>query len=228
MSWTDAFTVIRSDHRGFGESADPVAPHSVHGDALAVLDAAGIERAAVVGASLGGQAALDLTLAAPERVWALVAVAATPSGWTHSPDHLAMFDEIDDAWESEGVDAANELELRMWVDGADRGPLESDPRVRRTISRLNRELIERQGSFTVEPTPLEPPAIGRLGEVSAPVLVVTGAHDQPSVLAGAAALAEGTGAETAVIAATAHVPNLERPEEFDAAVVPFLERHAPR
>lgn len=220
--WRDRFTLVRSDHRGFGESADPTGPYSVHLDALGVLDHAGIEHAAVVGASMGGQAAIDLALEAPGRVGALVAVVAVPSGWRHSSEHLAMFDEIDEAWESEGVEPANELELRMWVDGT-RGPLESDPRVRRRIERLNRELIERQGAFTAEPRGLEPPAIERLGELAMPLLVVTGAHDQPSVNAGAAALAEATGAEIAEIAETAHLPSLERPDAFDAAVLPFLK-----
>jgi 3-oxoadipate enol-lactonase len=228
-SWGEEFTLVRCDHRGFGESDDPAAPYSLHTDAVEVLDDAGIERAAIVGASMGGQAAIDLVLASPRRAWALVAVAAVPSGWRHSSDHHAMFDEIDETWETEGVDAANELELRMWVDGVGRGPLDSDQRVRRRIERLNRGLIERQGAWEteIEPTQLEPPATGRLAEIDAPVLVVTGAHDQPSVLAGAAHLAERTGAETVEIADAAHVPSVERAERFDAAVLPFLRRAAP-
>jgi pimeloyl-ACP methyl ester carboxylesterase len=228
--WAGEFELVRCDHRGFGDSDDPVAAYGVHTDALEVLDDAGVGQAAVIGASMGGQAAIDLALAAPDRVWALVAVAAVPSGWRHGPELLAMWDEIDEAWETEGVDAANELELRMWVDGAGRGPLDSDPRARRKISRLNRALIERQGAWAteVEPTALEPPAVERLGELSVPTLVVTGAHDQPSVLAGAEHLAARTGAETSEIADSAHVPSLERPQPFDVAVLPFLRRHAPR
>ena len=53
--------------------------------------------------------------------------------------------------------------------------------------------------------------------------MITGEHDQPSVSAGARVLAEGTGAELIEIAATAHVPSMERPAEFDAAVLPFLK-----
>jgi 3-oxoadipate enol-lactonase len=229
-SWGEEFTLVRSDHRGFGESDDPAGPYGAHTDAVEVLDAAEIERAAIVGASMGGQAAIDLVVEAPRRAWALVAVAAVPSGWRHSSDHLAMFDEIDETWETEGVDSANELELRMWVDGVGRGPLDSDQRARRRIERLNRALIERQGAWDtgIEPAQLVPPATERLDQIDLPVLVVTGAHDQPSVLAGAAHLAERTGAETAEIAGTAHVPNLERPKRFDAAVLPFLRRAAPR
>ena len=88
--WRERFTLIRYDQRGFGDSDDPAGEYSLHGDALSVLDAAGAERAAIVGASMGGAAALDLTLAAPDRVWALVAVVATPSGWAHSAEHMAQ------------------------------------------------------------------------------------------------------------------------------------------
>ena len=59
----------------------------------------------------------------------------------------------------------------------------------------------------------------------APTLVVTGELDQPSVTAGAEAIAAGVpGAERIEIAATAHAPFMERPDEFDAVVLPFLSR----
>jgi pimeloyl-ACP methyl ester carboxylesterase len=85
-------------------------------------------------------------------------------------------------------------------------------------------LLERQGAFRVEPGAFEPPAIGRLEELRCPSLVITGEFDQPSVLAGAFELASRTGAEHAEILGAAHLPNLERPKEFTAALVPFLER----
>jgi pimeloyl-ACP methyl ester carboxylesterase len=227
--WSDRFTLIRYDHRGFGDSDDPDGPYSLHGDALSVLDAAGVDRAIVVGASMGGQVALDLTLAAPQRVAALVAVVATPSGWEHSADLISAFDAVEAAYENGGISAANETELRMWVDGPSRSPGEVDPAVRERVARMNHAALEREEAaerrgVAIEPSELEPPAIGRLGEVTAPTLVVTGALDQPSVNAGAAAIAAGvTGAEAVEIAEAAHLPNLERPSEFERAVFRFLE-----
>ena len=107
--WRDRFTVIRYDHRGFGESADPEGDFSLHLDALEVLDAVAVDRATVIGASMGGAAALDLALAAPERVSALVLVVTTPSGWEHPPEHLARFEEIDAVYRRDGIAPANEL-----------------------------------------------------------------------------------------------------------------------
>ena len=227
--WRDRFTLIRYDHRGFGESPDPSGEYSVHGDALAVLDAAGFDRTAAIGASMGGQAALDLALEAPERVSALVVVVGTPSGWEPLPDLKAQFEEVEAAYDRGGLEEANEVELRMWVDGQRREPGEVDPAVREHVARMNYAALQREEErerrgIEIEPTELDPFALDRLDEVTLPVLVVTGALDQPSVIAGAARIAAGVkGAEAVEIADTAHLPNLERPDDFDAAVLPFLE-----
>ena len=66
----------------------------------------------------------------------------------------------------------------------------------------------------------------RLGSLRCPSLVITSELDQPSVVAGAFELARQTGAEHVEIAGAAHLPNLERPREFLAAILPFLERNA--
>jgi pimeloyl-ACP methyl ester carboxylesterase len=232
--WRDRYTLIRYDQRGVGDSDDPDRPYSLHGDALSVLDAVGVDRASVIGASMGGEAALDLTLAAPERVAALVTVVATPSGWEHSPDLIAAFEAVEAAYESGGLEAANETELRMWVDGPSRSPADVDPEVREHVARMNLSALEREESRErrgneIEPSELEPPAAGRLGEVAAPTLVVTGALDQPSVNAGSVAISAGVPrAEAIEIADTAHLPNLERPVEFEHAVLRFLARRLSR
>jgi 3-oxoadipate enol-lactonase len=79
----DRFTVLAYDNRGIGESDVPAGPYTTDDlarDAAAVLDSADVERAHVVGASLGGMAAQELALAWPERVDRLVLACATPGG----------------------------------------------------------------------------------------------------------------------------------------------------
>jgi 3-oxoadipate enol-lactonase len=81
-------TVVTFDNRGFGDSDKPPGPYTIDdltGDALAVLDAAGLERAHVIGASLGGMTAQQVALAAPERVDKLVLVCTTPGGEASFP-----------------------------------------------------------------------------------------------------------------------------------------------
>lgn len=224
---SERFTAIRYDARGFGQSVDPDRPYSLHGDALEVLESAGVERAAVVGVSMGGATALDLALAAPSRVSSLVVVSSGPSGWEHSPEHLRQLEAADEAFERGDLAAANELEMRIWVDGPVRSPDRVDRELRAQIAASNRVLLERAAQIEHEPFELEPPASERLHELRLPILVVTGELDQPSVLDGAFAIIAATGARHVEIADAGHQPNLERPREFLEALLIFLEEIAP-
>ena len=78
-----SFGVILFDNRGIGESDAPPGPYTVPelaADALQVLDEAGVERAHVLGTSLGGMVAQELALASPQRVDRLVLACTTPGG----------------------------------------------------------------------------------------------------------------------------------------------------
>ena len=81
--------VVTFDNRGIGESDKPQGPYTaaqMAGDALHVLDEAGIGRAHVFGASLGGMIAQELAVTAPDRVDKLVLGCTTPGG----PDAVPM------------------------------------------------------------------------------------------------------------------------------------------
>lgn len=223
---TERFTTVRFDARGFGASADPTRAYTLHGDALDVLDALEVDRATVVGASMGGGAALDLALAVPHRVKAVVTVSATPSGWRYTRDLMRAWEAVDAAYDARGIDAANELEMKMWVDGPYRSADSVDRDIRTRVASVNRVLLERHAAFTVEPGELHPPAVDRLEDLRCPSLVITGELDQPSVLAGAFELARRTGADHVEIPESAHLPSVERPADFLIGLLPFLERNA--
>jgi 3-oxoadipate enol-lactonase len=77
------FDVILFDNRGIGESDAPPGPYTaaeMAGDALRVLDDAEVERAHVVGTSLGGMVVQELAVTAPHRVDRLVLACTTPGG----------------------------------------------------------------------------------------------------------------------------------------------------
>lgn len=83
------FRVIAFDNRGIGETDAPPAPYTVEemaADALGLLDALGVERAHVLGCSLGGCISLELALAHPERVDRLV-LACTSLGGSSPKSH---------------------------------------------------------------------------------------------------------------------------------------------
>ena len=77
----DHFTVLTFDNRGIGESSVPPGPYTAAAmadDALAVLEAAGLDSAHVAGSSLGGMVAQELAITHPRAVDRLVLLSTTP------------------------------------------------------------------------------------------------------------------------------------------------------
>jgi pimeloyl-ACP methyl ester carboxylesterase len=89
-----------------------------------------------------------------------------------------------------------------------------------TAENWNRESVVKE---------LDPPAMGRLAEISAPVLVVVGDLDMPGILEIADAIDENvSGTEVVVMSGAAHMVNMEKPEEFNGIVLEFLAKTLPR
>jgi 3-oxoadipate enol-lactonase len=224
--------IVRPDLRGFGESAIPGLPFSYVDDLRALLDHLGIVSAALVGNSFGGRVTLDFALVHPDRTTALVLVNSALSGYEGS-SFLDEFDEEEEALLDSGqIDAAVELNLRTWLDGPEREAAPVTPETRARVAEMQRASLEtlvRAYEGSPEPGPVtwaDPPAAARLGDVSVPTLVVVGTLDQPDFRAISARLAaEIPSAERAELE-TAHLPALERPDEFNRLVLEFLGRVA--
>jgi 3-oxoadipate enol-lactonase len=216
---------IRLDLRGFGRSPVGTLPLGHARDVAELLDELGVSGAALVGCSLGGRVALELAIARPDLVGALVLVGAALPGHEWSEEGRAYGQAEDEAVERGDLDAATELNLRMWVDGPRRSPADVDPAVREKLREMQRHALDLQApvwSELAEERLVEDLA-GRLSEVRVPTLVLVGEEDVSDIHAIAARLAAGIpGARTATIARAAHVPNLERPADFDALVLGFL------
>ena len=220
-AFAEHFTVIRFDARGFGETRKPDMPFAPYADAIGLLDHLGISRAHVVGVSMGSQTAIEAAIAAPERVSALVAVAAR-TGTPVSAALRAGWERVDEIFEAGDIAGAVEYELRMWVDGPERGPDTVDPAVRERVREMNAALFARDDEAGDE-VPLDPPAAERLAEISAPTLIVYGDKDVMDVRQAAEPLAAAIpGAQLAVIPDAAHLPQMERPEVFNEIVLGFL------
>ena len=216
---------VRYDLRGFGRSPLRPGPFCHARDLLALLDRLGLERASLVGASYGGQVALEVAVARPERVDRLVLVDARLPLDDWSDQLRAFAAEEEAALERGDVDAAVEANLRMWVDGPQRPPGAADPAVRERVRGMQRRAFELQLPVDEEADEelLVTDLAERLGEIRAPTLVVVGDEDVPDMHAIADRLArEIPGARRATIRGAAHVPSLERPEEFDELVLGFL------
>jgi pimeloyl-ACP methyl ester carboxylesterase len=219
-AFAEAFRVLRYDTRGYGRSNFPPGPFARHEDLHGLLRHFGIERAALVGCSMGGATAIDFALQHPEMVTALVPVASGLGGYQWS-DVVSAYDEEEEAALERGdIDAVIELNLRFWVDGPRRTPEQVSPAVREAARAM---LRDSSTSTEGQPQPLEPPAITRVAEIDTPTLVVVGDEDVADIGVIADLLVTGIrGARKAVITGAAHLPNMERPAEFNRSVLDFL------
>lgn len=164
----ERFRTIRTDLRFFGRSTGPAAPWSWEADVIGILDELEIERAALVGLSLGAQLALDVALAHPDRVWALAHVAGGVGG--HASAAYTEEQEV----RYDAADAARDLEAMMDVDFEVWAPLGADE----TMAELWYATPDATG-LPAGIAPRRPAIVARenLGELAVPTLVVTVSHD---------------------------------------------------
>ncbi len=221
------YRVIRYDMRGFGKTAMVEGPYSHHEDLRGLLDSLDVGRAHLVGCSMGGATVLDFALRFPERVGALVLVAAAVSGFEADVGQPKQWDELVAADEAGDLERISELEVQIWVDGPGRQPEDVDAAVRDLVREMNLIALENEASGLGEELQPKPPAVDRLVEIQAPSLLIVGDSDQPRITA-AADLLEGAlpNVQKVVMPGVAHLPNMERPEEFNRIVLDFLERNA--
>ena len=214
-SFTGTFRTARYDDRAFGKSPVPTMPFSPIEDVVHLMDALGIERAALVGNSFGGAIDIEVALAHPDRVWALVAIAPALLGF-EGEGHPTL--EAAAAARAAGdVAGSVDLELEVWA------PLRTDPDADALIHRMahdNAGVEDLPDELFIEP---ERFAAERLEELSVPTLVVIGDTNPPDFEAIADEIAERVpGARTARIAGADHLVSLRRPDEFDRVVLEFL------
>jgi 3-oxoadipate enol-lactonase len=216
------FDVIRPDRRGFGESELPTARWSPVADLLALMDQLALKPAHLVGCSIGGRLAIDFALDHPERVSKLVLVAPGVGGAKFGERYPELGAEVTAAEEAHDLAAVNQAEMYLWLDG----PRRRRGYVRQPLRDLFLDMNGRslQRDFTLAPIEeIDPPAVERLHEITAPTLVVVGDEDLPPVLDTVDLLMEQVPhARKRIIHDAAHLPNLEHPDEFNRLVLEFL------
>ena len=218
------YRVIRYDMRGFGESTAEDVEFQGHADVLAVLDHFGVGKAAIVGNSMGAHFALDAVLAAPSRFVAYAWLGGGISGFDKDPsrEEQALFDAEEAAENAADWDLATELDAQIWMDGAGQPPTRVRPEVRAAFKRMDRELLE-PGRVYGNRRKADRPAIGRLGEVAIPTLVVVGELDTVGTRASADLLAAGVaGARLVKLPNVAHMIGMEVPDTLASMLVELL------
>ncbi|MBV9713457.1 MAG: alpha/beta hydrolase [Ktedonobacteraceae bacterium] len=139
------------------------------------------------------------------------------------PDVVRMYRGLQEAFEKHDVARAVEISLELWTDGPGRLPRQATPDVRERVREMTTRNWTRSDDEAQAETPaipLEPPAVGRLSEISVPTLVILGALDALNPLE--QLTTEIPDAKKVVMAETAHHPFMEKPAEFNQIVLDFL------
>jgi pimeloyl-ACP methyl ester carboxylesterase len=212
------FLVVSFDNRGIGESDVPPGPYTVAqlaADAVAVLDAAGLERVGLVGASLGGMVAQQVAIAYPERVEKLVLLCTTPGGADAYP--------------------MPERTVRLFAEAASLPPEEALRRFVENSLLVRGELVDvlyerrlanpphPQGWQAQAAAGMGWDAAGRLGRISAPTLILHGTADNVIDYRNSELLAEAIpGARLRLFDGAGHLFFWEQPDEIADEIREFL------
>jgi pimeloyl-ACP methyl ester carboxylesterase len=214
------YRVLAPDLRGFGAHPYEPGPFSHAGDVLALLDDAGVERAALVGSSFGGRVALEAATTAPDRVSALVLLCTAFRGLPPTPDVEAFGEAEDRLLEAGDVSGAVELNVRTWL-----GP-EAPQGARDLVRQMQARAFELDQAAEALSPPPEPQGTDVDPQrLTMPALVVRGGRDLLWFQRIAEHLArELPAAELVTLDWAGHLPSLERPEEVSRLLVDFLAR----
>lgn len=214
----DRYRVVRYDLRGHGQSPAPAGPSTIEdlgSDLLGLLDRLELERAALVGVSLGGMVSLWVAASAPERVSSLVpsftsAQLGPPESWVARAA----------AVRAGGVDAVADAVIGRWFTPAfaAREP-ELVAGIRAAIAATSADGYASL-CHAIETMDLR----GLLAGIRAPTLVIAGADDPSTPPDHGRLIAEGiAGARLAVIEGAAHLGNIEQAGAYNRLLIDHLE-----
>ncbi len=221
---------IAYDRRGFGETRAEKEDFSAVADLSAVIETlADGAPAILVGCSQGGLVALDMALRHPSYVRALVLIAPSVTGApaaNHPPEIESLMTRLKEAEKVGDLDQVNAIKAHLWLDG----PQQSEGRVMGQARRLFLDM----NAIALRSPPTGSnldvaAAFPRLGEISAPSLVIQGDLDFPHIQERSRHIATTmSNGSCHVLTGAAHLPSLERPADITGLLAEFIDRCAGR
>jgi 3-oxoadipate enol-lactonase len=218
------YRTLAFDNRGIGRSEVPLGPYPIAlmaSDAAAVLDADGIESAHVFGVSMGGMIAQELALRYPARVRSLIlgcTAAGGPTAVRAEPEAIQMLMSRAKMTPEQAAEAAVPF---IYHPTTARARIDEDIAIRRpwfpTAAGYAAQL---QGILDWE-------AYSRLGQITAPTLVIHGESDR-LIPPGNAKLIAGKipGAKLVMIPRASHLFLTDQTEVSHHAILQFLNEQA--
>jgi 3-oxoadipate enol-lactonase len=217
------YRVIAPDLRGYGRSPLPDQHRETHldvfaADCLALLDALGVQEFLLCGLSMGGQIALEIVRQASSRVLALV-LADTFAG-LDIPERKQLRFITADRLEREGMGIYAKEELVKMITPAN---ARQYPALAAHVMEMMTTAPPRGAAAALRGRAQRIDYIPTLADINVPTLVVVGRQDVYTPVALAEQLHQSiTGSVLAIIEEAGHMPNLERPTEFNRALEQFF------
>jgi 2-hydroxy-6-oxonona-2,4-dienedioate hydrolase len=230
LPFAQHYRALRYDMRGYGDSTLVKGSFSNRQDLHRLLEFLQIPKAHFVACSIGSQTTLDFALEHPEYIASLTLVSPSVSGYPYeSPPPQPVLDLIA-ARQSGDLEQAAEIQAQIWADGFKRPADQVNVEVHELVRQMSLDALQiqkdaiRETTFLIE-EPLQPPAMDRLEQIAVPTLTIAGDFDDDTVLGIADLLARRIrGAQKVVMHRTTHLPNVEKPEEFNQIVLEFLKK----
>jgi pimeloyl-ACP methyl ester carboxylesterase len=216
--------VVRYDLRGFGRADVIETTFSNRADLIAVMDAAGLDRAVLVGCSRAGAIVLDTALEFPDRASGVAWVCGGIVGMEgeDTPEEQAMFARQEALEATKDWAAVADLDVAIWMDGVGQPAGRAPAAASDLIRRLAYETYIQEKPYG-DPVVLDPPAAGRLAEIRVPVLAIIGELDVAATARGGDLIVAAIpGAHRIDLPDVAHMPSLERPDWFTSTLLDFL------
>jgi len=228
---TTEHDVVKLDLRGFGQSTTrPRGLLCPVDDVLDTLTEVGIDRCHLVGASLGAGVAVEVALTQPELVGSLLLSAPGGSLIAElTPDLDAFIQAERSALARDDLEGALEANLSWWVDGPQRDASGVDPGVRDLVRQMQRRAFEVTADWDdIQERELDPPALERLTDIRVPTLTLLGGLDLDAIHDAARRIADRIPEARRVDwPDTAHLPSMERPDDFLALLLDWLTASQP-
>jgi 3-oxoadipate enol-lactonase len=217
------FRIMRYDARGYGRSSMPAedVPYADNDDLAALLDSIGVDRAHVVGWSMGSAIAIDFAVHYPERARSVIAIGPWVAGYSSvaTKEVYAGFDNVIAAAQQRGPEAA----LQTFINAPFFAATSRDASARAEFERIGADYSFWAFAHRDPRRTLTPPAATRLGQVRAPMLILAGEHDIPACLEIAELFDREVRDSTRIIVPGAgHLLHMERAAEVNAHIARFL------
>ena len=221
--FTGDYKVIRFDARGFGKSETPDKPFSPVKDVYDLMKFLKMEKAHIMGCSMGGSTALEFALDYPHMVDRLILVGPGARGFKYSRAMEQKAAELYSIAREKGTQEAVRvfLEDPFWSYGVPSGDY---PEARKLFEEM---VNDNRHIFDWYPNYIEiggAPALERASSIKIPTLIIVGDGDLADTLAAVEALLEKVdSARKVIIPGAGHMVNMEKPEAFNKIVLEFLK-----